>query len=503
MAGLVRIASVSCLGCDRTGPRYEIARQTKERTLDSPTWLSVLPPLIAIVTALVTKQVFLSLFAGIWLSWIIMDGGNIVLGLGDAIQALVDVFKSDGNTRTIMFSALMGSLIALTQRSGGVLGFIKWVTEAGLVTGRRGAQLLAYFLGLGIFLESNITCLVSGAISRPLCDKFKVSREKLAYICDSTSAPVCILIPMNGWGAFILQQFDELGVDRPLKALLIANLFNFYAFFAVALVFYVVVTGKDWGPMARAEKRAVETGKVLRDGAAPLVSSEMLALPAKDGVEPRASNMVVPLVVMLVAMPLGLYITGDGDILAGSGSTSVLWAVLAAVTVAFVMYASRRIFSLAEFMELVLSGISGLMPVALLMMMAFAIGAASTELRTGAYLAGLTEGVLSPSLVPAILFVMTGFIAFSTGTSWGTFAIMLPIGIPMAETIGADLHVTIGAVLAGGIFGDHCSPISDTTIISSMAASSDHIDHVNTQLPYALATGAAATAMFLLAGAMV
>ena len=174
-----------------------------------PTWLSVLPPVIAIVTALVTKQVFLSLFAGIWLSWIIMDGGNVVRGLGDAIQALVDVFKSDGNTRTIMFSALMGSLIALTQRSGGVLGFIRWITKAGWVTSRRGAQLLASLLGLGIFLESNITCLVSGAISRPLCDKFKVSREKLAYICDSTSAAVCILIPMNGWAPSSLRSLSS------------------------------------------------------------------------------------------------------------------------------------------------------------------------------------------------------------------------------------------------------------------------------------------------------
>lgn len=468
--------------------------------MDSPTWLSVLPPLIAIVTALVTKQVFLSLFAGIWLAWSIMDGGNIVYGLRDAIQALVDVYKSDGNTRTIMFSALMGSLIALTQRSGGVEGFIRWVTEAGYVTTRRGAQLLTSFLGLGIFLESNITCLVAGSISRPLFDKFKISREKLAYLCDSTSAPVCILIPMNGWGAFIIGVLAAQGVDQPVRALLTANLFNFYAFFALALVFYIVLTGKDWGPMARAEKRALETGKVLRDGAKPLVSNEVLALPTKPGVEPRAANMIVPLVTMLVAMPIALLITGDGDILAGSGSTSVLWAVMLAVTVSFVMYARQRIFNLSEFMELVLDGIGGLMPVALLMMMAFAIGAASTELRTGVYLAGLTEGLLSPSLVPAILFIMTGFIAFSTGTSWGTFAIMLPIGIPMAEVIGAHLHLTIGAVLAGGIFGDHCSPISDTTIISSMAASSDHIDHVNTQLPYALATGALTMAVFLIAG---
>jgi Na+/H+ antiporter NhaC len=468
--------------------------------LDSPTWLSVLPPLIAIVTALITKQVFLSLFAGIWLAWSIMDGGNVLFGLRDAIQALVDVYKDDGNTRTIMFSALMGSLIALTQRSGGVAGFIRWVTEAGYVTTRRGAQLLTALLGLGIFLESNITCLVSGSISRPLFDKFKISREKLAYLCDSTSAPVCILIPMNGWGAFIIGVLAAQGVDQPVRALLQANLFNFYAFFTLALVFYVVISGKDWGPMARAEKRARETGKVLRDGAKPLVSTEVLALPTKEGVEPRAANMIVPLVTMLVAMPVALFITGDGDLLAGSGSTSVLWAVMLAVTVAFVLYTRQRIFDLSEFMELVLAGIGGLMPVALLMMMAFAIGAASTELRTGIYLAGLTEGLLSPSLVPAILFVMTGFIAFSTGTSWGTFAIMLPIGIPMAEVIGAPLHLTIGAVLAGGIFGDHCSPISDTTIISSMAASSDHIDHVNTQLPYALATGALSTVVFVLAG---
>ena len=466
--------------------------------MESPTWLSVLPALIAIVTALATKQVFLSLFAGIWLGWIIMDGGSVLLGLRDALQALVDVYKSDGNTRTIMFSALMGSLIALTQRSGGVAGFIRLVTETGFVSTKRGAQLLASFLGLGIFLESNITCLVSGTVSRPLFDKFRLSREKLAYLCDSTSAPVCILIPMNGWGAFIISVLAVQGIDQPLRTLLQANVFNFYAFLAVAFAFYVAVTGRDWGPMADAEKRAHDTGKVMRDGAEPLVSTDVLALETKDGVEPHARNMIVPLLTMLVAMPVGLYITGDGNLLEGSGSTSVLWAVLIAISVAFALYRAQGIFRLSEFMELVLRGIGGLMPVALLMMMAFAIGATSNELRTGEYLAGLTEGLLSPTLVPAILFVLTGFIAFSTGTSWGTFAIMLPIGIPMAETLGAHLTMTIGAVLAGGIFGDHCSPISDTSIISSMAAGSDHIDHVNTQLPYALGVGVVSTLLFLI-----
>lgn len=469
---------------------------------DAPTWLSVLPPLVAIITALVTKQVFVSLFAGIWLGWTILVGGNPIVGLAAAIQALVDVYKDDGNTRTIIFSAMVGSLIALTQRSGGVEGFIRWVTERGIVTTRRAAQVMATVLGLGIFVESSITCLVTGAISRPLFDKMSLSREKLAYLCDSTSAPVCILIPMNGWGAFIMGVLASQEVPNPLMTLLHANVFNLYAILALGLVFLIVLTGKDFGPMARAERRSRETGKVLRDGAEPLVSADVLSLATKDGVEPQARNMIVPMASMLAMMPIGLYITGNGNLLEGSGSTAVLWAVMLAVFIAGTLYRIQGIFHLSETIDLVFKGLGGLMPVALLMMLAFAISALSRELQTGIYLASLAEGLLSPVLLPSILFLLSGFISFATGTSWGTFGIMLPIAIPMAGALGVDLHLTIGAVLAGGIFGDHCSPISDTTMISSMAAGSDHIDHVNTQLPYALATGAVATILFLAAGAM-
>jgi tetracycline resistance efflux pump len=470
--------------------------------LENPTWLSVLPPLVAIVTALVTKQVFLSLFAGVWLGWTVLDGGNIVVGLADAIQANVDVFKDSGNTRVIIFSALVGSLIALTQRSGGVEGFISWVTSRGYVRSRRSAQLLASFIGLGIFVESSITCLVTGAVSRPLFDRFRLSREKLAYLCDSTSAPVCILLPMNGWGAFIMGVLANQGIEHPLSTLLYANLFNFYAYLALVLLFVIVLTGRDFGPMAKAERRALETGKVLRDGAEPLVSTEVLSLDMKPGAKPKAVNMLAPMLVMLGMMPVGLLVTGKGNLLQGSGSTAVLWAVLLAVVVAAFMYKRQRIFDLGEIMDLVFKGVGGLMPLALLMMLAFAIGATAIQLKTGIYLAGLAEGLLSPSLVPAILFVFSGFIAFSTGTSWGTFAIMLPIGIPMVGALGGNLYLTVGAVLAGGIFGDHCSPISDTTIISSMAAGSDHVDHVNTQLPYALAAASVSTLLFLAAGAL-
>jgi len=468
--------------------------------MNDPSWLSLLPPLVAIGTAIATKQVYLSLFAGIWLGWMILNGGNPVTGLRDAIQACIDVYKDEDNTRVIAFSALVGSLIAFTQRSGGVTGFINWVTERGYVRTRRGAQLLASFLGLGIFVESTITCLISGAISRPLFDRFKISREKLAYICDSTSAPVCILLPMNGWGAFILGILVAQNVDQPLLTLLRAVPLNFYAILAVIYVLYVSITDRDWGPMGRAERRARETGKVLRDGAEPLVSTEVLNLPVKDGLVPRARNMLVPLLTMLFMMPIGLLITGEGNWMEGSGTTAVLWAVMLGCSVAAVSYMKQGMFTLGEIMDLFFKGIGGLMPLALLMMFAFAIGATCSELQTGAYAASLAQGLLSPALVPLVLFWLSGFIAFSTGTSWGTFAIMLPIGIPVSHLVGTDLSLTIASVLAGGVFGDHCSPISDTTIISSMASGSDHIDHVKTQFPYAFLVAIGSSVLFLAAG---
>ena len=468
--------------------------------MESPSWLSLLPPLVAILIAIWTKQVYPSIFAGIWLGWTILDGGNPVAGLRDAIQACIDVFKDEGNTKVIAFSASVGALITFTQRSGGVAGFTRWVTERGYVRSARGAQLLAVALGFGIFVESSITCLVTGSIARPLFDRYKLSREKLAYVCDSTSAPICILIPFNGWGAYVMALLAAQSVENPISVLIAAIPLNFYSVLSVSYVLYIAALGRDWGPMARAEKRALDEGKVIRDDAEPLVSTDVLNLSPKPGLTPRARNMLVPLGVMVAMMPIGLWITGDGNLMSSNGSTSVLWAVLAAIAVAGVMYLRQQIFTFAELMNLLFKGIGGLMPLALLMMFAFAIGATCLELQTGVYAAGLAEGILSAALVPITLFVLSGFIAFSTGTSWGTFAIMLPIGIPMVELLGAHLPLTVAAVLAGGVFGDHCSPISDTTIISSMAAGSDHIDHVRTQFPYAVLMAIPSTLLFLLFG---
>lgn len=465
-----------------------------------PGWLSVLPPVLAIVLAIWTKQVYLSLFFGIWLGWVILAGGNPIIGLRDALETCINVFQDPGNTKVIAFSALVGALIAFTQRSGGVAGFIEWIGKRNIITNRRRAGLLACGIGLVIFVESSITALVTGAVCRPIFDRLKISREKLAYFCDSTSAPICILIPLNAWGAYIIGLLQTQGYETPLSTMLAAMPLNFYAILAFAFAVYIAYSGRDFGPMAKAERRAMELGQVLRPGAEPLVAKELTELEPREGVTRRARNFIVPILIMVFMMPVGLYITGGGNLTQGSGSTSVFWAVLAATAAASIMYLRQKIFTLHETTELFFKGFGGLMPLALLMMFAFAIGKTTVELKTGEYVAGLANEFLHPALVPAILFLIACFIAFSTGTSWGTFAIMIPIAVPMAQMLEAPDTLAIAAVLGGGIFGDHCSPISDTTIISSMAAASDHIDHVNTQLPYALSMAGIALVLYLIAG---
>ena len=484
---------------------------------------SILPPLLAIGLAIKTRQVFVSLLFGIWFGWVVLSSGNPFTGTLATIQALVDVFKEPGNTRTIMFSALVGALIAFVQRSGGVDGFIHYVNRLLQAVekkkkgnSRRIVQLLAWITGFSIFVESSINVLTVGSIFRPLFDRLKIPREKLAYIADSISAPTCILIPLNAWGAYIMGLLLAQGLENPLHIMIRAYPLNFYPFLAMFIVLTVILLQKDFGPMRKAEERAVKEGKVLADGATPMISNEIVSLEIKDNVRAKARNMLVPIITMVVMMPIGLVYSGwdqvkDSVQLSlgehlfqavgnGSGSTAVLWAVLTALTVAAIMYRTQKIFKLNEIIDLTFKGIGGLIPLALLMMMAFAIGKVCRDLGTGIYIAELSREWLSPHFVPVIVFLVSCFIAFSTGTSWGTFAIMIAIGIPMAQAMDVSIPLTVGAVLGGGVFGDHCSPISDTTIISSMASASDHIDHVKTQLPYALFGGAIAALLYLIAG---
>ena len=468
--------------------------------MSDPSWYSILPPIIAIILAIWTKQVILSLFAGIWMGFTLMSGFNPLTGFTAGVDGLIHVFSEAGDTRVIIFTLLIGSLIATIEHSGGVRGFVHFLETRRWVHNKLRAQILAWATGLVIFVESNITLLVAGSVSRPLFDRYKVSREKLAYLIDATSAPVCVMIPLNAWGAVIIGLIASSGVENALEVFIASIAYNFYAIVAIILAAVVIWKNIDIGPMKKAEERT-QNGDILWPGAMPMVdiSAEQLTQD-DDGDVPSAALMVLPILTMVAMMPIGLYITGDGNLIAGSGSISVLWAVMAAILVSWIMLLGLGASSINDLMRTFMKGAEALLPIATILLFALALGDVAQALGTGVYIAGVVgESIPGPLLAP-LIFIVSAFIAFSVGSSWGTFAIMIPIAIPIATTLGFSAPLFLGAAISGAIFGDHASPMSDTTVVASMASATDHIDHVRTQLPYALIAAAIAATMFLIAG---
>lgn len=459
--------------------------------------LSLLPPLLAIGLAIWTKQVYLALMTGIWLGWAILNNWNPLTGLIYSVEALADLFQDGERTRIIMVSIMIGALLTFIQYSGGMKGFIDWVSRRGLVTTRRSAGVLAWGLGFFIFVESVIGVLVSGTITRPLFDKLKVSREKLAYVLDSTCAPKAILLPLNTWGAYVIGLLIAQDVENPVAVLIGSVPLNVYSILAVALALGVVLTDWNIGPMKTAETRVREEGKLLRDGAEPLVAADALTIAPKEGAPTRMLNMVIPVGAVIVALPALLFVTGDGNLMQGSGTVSAFWAVIIGLLAGGIAYRVQGILTLNEIVDMFMKGVGALIPVGVLLVLAFAIGDVCRDLGTGAYVAQVAQQGFPPVLIPATLFLLSGFMAFSTGTSFGTWAIMIPIAVPMALALDLNLTLLVAAVLGGGIFGDHCSPISDSTIVSTMAACTDHIDHVRTQIPYALIVAAVTVVLYL------
>jgi tetracycline resistance efflux pump len=469
---------------------------------------SVLPPVAALGFALWKKQIYPALLLGLWIGWLVVDGWNPVAATASTVSSIVTVFLDAGNTRILIYSLLVGSVLTLICATGGVEGFVAWVSDRRWVTNRRQAQMVPFLLGILITVESSITALVAGTVGRPLTDKHRVSREKLAYICDSTSAPVCMLVPFNGWGALVIGLLAVQGVTDPVAVLLSSIGRNFYPMLAIVLVLLTILLDREIGPMRTAELRAREEGKLLADGAQPMVAEEVLSAAPDDHVQPKAIYLILPVVTMVGAIVAGILITGSKGsgpgaglweiIQASSGSTAVLWAVLASLAVLAVIALGPCHMSGRVFMDHIFKGMGGMIPVVTLLVLAFALGGVVRELGTGAYVASIISGAGSAKVAVAGSFVLASFMAFATGTSWGTFALMVPIAVPLAAAQGGSLPLYLAAVLGGGVFGDHCSPISDTTIISSMASASDHMDHVRTQIPYALVGGGVALLIYLI-----
>lgn len=471
---------------------------------DFPQWLSLLPPIVALVFVLWRKEVVSGLLLGLFTSELLLtlQGGQFGLfsAFLNTIERAVAKLSEPGNARLILFSLLIGVLLAYMRFSGGVAATVNKMINAGVASNARRTGLMTFGTGVMVFLESNLSVLTAGIVSRGLFDKFKMSRERLAYIIDSTSAPICILIFLNGWGAFVMGLIAPYDLEQtPVSMMIGAATFNVYALSTLALVFYTVWTGKVYGPLA----------KVEQSYQAPEIESEQCV----DG---RARDMLVPLLVLVVSMIFFMYLTGNksqidkglspsviDSILSGSGGKSVLYATILATLVSFFMLVVQPKFNHQTLMSEGFKGMSELLPLVAILFVSICLGASVRELGTGEFISGLVADYLPLWTVPAIVFIAGAFASFTTGTSWGTFALMVPIAMPISINLGISPELMLAAVLGGGVFGDHCSPVSDTTAVSSLAAGCDLLSHVKTQLPYAASCGLFTVVIYLLLGVSV
>ena len=471
--------------------------------------LSIVPPIVAVALAIATRRVIISLFISIWVGGIIHTGGNPFSAVGYTFTWMKDVMIDDWNARFLVMVALLGVGAAFMYKTGGSLGLIR-ILEKRLNT-KRKVLFLPYILGILIFFNDYVNSVIVGNASKDITGEKKVSREKLSYILDTTSAPMATIGPVSDWIGYqvsliagAIATLSIVGME-PYFEFLKSIPWNFYALLSLFAV-PMIIMGKDFGPMAKAEHRAESTGKLIADGASPLSSTENeLGEPFKtEG--GSIWSFILPLVTLIGVGIWGLWYTGGGaegkslmDALADTDvAVALTWAALA-MTVVGVVIALIQGVGFKDIEETILGGINTMVPALVIIVLAWSIGLVTEVLGTGEYVVSVTESWMTPALLPFIVFAIAMFISFATGTSWGTMAILTPIALPLAYTVGGEelIPLAIGSVFSGAIFGDHVSPISDTTIMASIFAGSDHIAHVKTQMPYALVTAVITGVLYL------
>lgn len=486
-------------------------------------WLSLIPPLTAILLAFLTRKVFLSLILGILL-------GEIITAQGDFFQAFLqsffliwnsaelgnlvswEKFQNSWNIYTAFFLLLLGVIISLIHRAGGAYAYGEWASRK--IKSRRGAKLSTMLLGILIFFDDYFNSLTVGTVMAPVTDKFKISRAKLAYILDSTAAPIVILAPVSSWVAEVLSQLKVSGVENisgeSAFFIFIKTIsFNTYAWLTLLMVFWISFKDIDFGLMKNHEDHALKTGDLYYHQKPP--SSHLHGQShQKHG---TVLDLILPILFLVFAVIGGMLFTGDYWAFGGDKSLkaalesmnsvkSLFWGGLASLVFTLFLFVPRRLVGLKELPSLFYKGISLTLPSVLILILAWSIGSLiKNDLKTGQYLASLLSSNFPLFILPALFFFLSCFMAFSTGTSWGTFGIVIPIGVAMASSTNLELLIPIlAATIAGAIYGDHASPISDTTILSSTGAGCHHIDHVKTQFPYCTLVAGCCVIGFLFAG---
>lgn len=461
---------------------------------------SVVPPLLTIVLALVTKNVFISLLIGIFTSSMVLCGGAPLTGLNDAFYSFIHTFESNGNTITLISFLLIGALIYLIEKSGGVEGFTEvMLKKRALIKTKRGANIFTWLLGIIIFTSGSLSCMVTGSVSRPFNDALKVPHEKSAFIVHATSTPWCVLFPLSGWLAALAGYLTSGGVpeSEAISVLLRSIPLNFYCILAVFGTLAVSLFGINIGPMRKAEERAEKTGALDNPGRGGALTEEAMS-PSKA--KPRVLNMLLPMGVLIATILAVLTITGKGNPTQGAGMQSLLWGCILAVLTICILCVAQKLFSVDEVINEMFKGMGTMLPVAGILLFGFTMGNLVKDLDTGNYLTSVFMGVLSPAFLPALSFLLCMLLSFATGTSMGTMAIMSVICLPMAISMGISIPLVAGAVFGGSIFGDHSSPISDTTIMSCATTGCDIIDHVKTQMPYVLIFAAISLVLYVVLG---
>ncbi|NOX88732.1 MAG: Na+/H+ antiporter NhaC family protein [Calditrichaeota bacterium] len=489
-----------------------------------PGWLSLLPPFIAILFALLFRQVILSLFIGTWIGVTFIYDYNPFIGFLNTLTDYIGKAPADEERMAILiFSLALGGMVGVISKSGGTMGIVHRLTR--FASNRRRGQFATWLMGILIFFDDYANTLIVGNTMRPLTDRLKISREKLSYLVDSTAAPVANIAIISTWIGYQLSlmndSFQNLGLDiNPYLTFFKTIPYNFYPLFTLAFGLFVALTGRDLFSMFKAEKRCVEKGNVLRDGALPLADLDSSELKPASNIPLRWFNAAIPIATVILVTLWGLWFTGYRNtakaglitpdmgtvhfvslVIGNADSFAVLmWASFSGGIVAIFLAMIQKLLNLNQALMAWVSGVKAMVMAAIILVLAWSIGNICTDIQTANYVIYLTRDMLSPHMIPVIAFLVAGIISLSTGTSWGTMAILLPIVIPIAyqlprldPTISVGLQnsiflSSIASILAGATFGDHCSPISDTTIMSSMASGADHVDHVRTQLPYALLT---------------
>lgn len=490
---------------------------------------TLLPPLIAIILAFITKNVVLSLFIGVFSGTFLLQisGHNVFYALSygflDIVNKLLGSLADPWNAGIILQCMTIGGLIALITKMGGAKAVAESLAKK--AKSPTSAQIITWLLGIFVFFDDYANSLIVGPIMRPVSDKMKISREKLSFIIDATAAPIAGIAVISTWVGYELSLIKE-GYDLIGQSVSAYNVFVEtipYRFYNILILIFIVFTAlflREFGPMLKAERRARTTGKLLRDGAKPMSSDEGENLEPKEGTVLRVRNAAIPILVLIIGAFLGFYYNGYNAIMGGEDKTLIsllqdspvsfaairetfgasdasivlFQAALFASILTIVMAVSQKILTLSEAIDTWINGMKSLIITGVILLLAWSLSGVIKELGTAKFLVSVLSGNLPPFILPSIIFILASIISFATGTSYGTMGILMPLTIPLAYALNPASHTymvgAISAVLTGSIFGDHCSPISDTTILSSMGSSCDHIDHVKTQLYYSLVVAA-------------